>query len=37
MLQVPEALAERASRELGAEGRSWIEHLPEIIAAAEGQ
>ncbi len=35
MLQVPETLAERAGRELGADGRSWIEHLPEVIAAAE--
>ncbi len=35
MLQVPEALAERARWDLGAEGRSWIEHLPEIIATAE--
>ncbi len=35
MLQVPETLAERASRDLGARGRSWIEHLPGIIAAAE--
>jgi streptomycin 6-kinase len=35
MLQVPEALAERASRDLGARGRIWIGHLPEIIAAAQ--
>ncbi len=35
MLQVPETLAQRASRELGAAGRSWIEHLPEIVSAAE--
>jgi hypothetical protein len=35
MLQVPEALAERASRDLGPRGRSWIEHLPGIIAAAK--
>lgn len=35
MLQVPEPLAERASRDLGADGRSWIEHLPGIVAAAE--
>lgn len=35
MLQVPATLAERASQDLGAEGRSWIEHLPEIITAAQ--
>ncbi len=35
MLQVPETLAERASRDLGAEGRGWIGRLPETIAAAE--
>ena len=35
MLQMPEALAERASRDLGARGRTWIGDLPEIIAAAE--
>ncbi len=35
MLQVPETLALRASRELGAEGRSWIEYLPDIVSAAE--
>ena len=34
MLQVPETLAERASQDLGARGRSWVEHLPEVIAAA---
>lgn len=35
MLQVPAALAERASRHLGTGGRSWIGQLPEIIAAAQ--
>jgi hypothetical protein len=35
MLQVPAALAERASQDLGAAGRSWIEHLPEIITTAQ--
>jgi streptomycin 6-kinase len=34
MLQVPGTLAERASRELGASGASWIGQLPDIIAAA---
>lgn len=37
MLQVPEALAERARRDLGPDGRSWIEHLPEVVAAAEAR
>ncbi len=35
MLHVPQTLAERASEDLGDRGRRWIEHLPEIIAAAE--
>jgi streptomycin 6-kinase len=35
MLQVPATLAERASQDLGAEGRRWIGHLPEIVTAAQ--
>jgi streptomycin 6-kinase len=33
MLQVPETLAERARRDLGSRGDSWIGQLPEIVAA----
>jgi streptomycin 6-kinase len=33
MLQVPETLAERAHRDLGIRGDSWIGQLPEIVAA----
>jgi streptomycin 6-kinase len=33
VLRVPEALAERASRDLGARGDRWIAQLPETIAA----
>lgn len=36
MLEVPAVLAQRASQCLGAAGRDWAEHLPEIISAAQG-
>jgi len=35
MFQVPAVLAERASKDRGAEGRNWISQLPDIIAAAQ--
>jgi streptomycin 6-kinase len=35
MFQVPAVLAERASRDRGAEGRNWIRQLPDIVAAAQ--
>lgn len=35
MFQVPAVLAERASRDRGAEGRNWIRQLPELITAAQ--
>jgi streptomycin 6-kinase len=35
MFRVPTVLAERASRDRGAEGRNWIRQLPEIITAAQ--
>lgn len=35
MFRVPAALADCASRDRGAEGRTWIRQLPEIITAAQ--
>jgi hypothetical protein len=35
MLELPARLAERARRRHGASGRSWAEHLPEMVAAAQ--
>jgi streptomycin 6-kinase len=35
VFRVPAVLAERASRDRGAEGRNWIRQLPELITGAQ--